>query len=153
MDKIDYIKKMEEKLKDESTYIQLHTDPTSTIKRKLSTRIKEIYENNEIEYAMYRKLLPTQTQIPRMYGQVKIHKEGNPMREIVDANGSVLKEVDKYLTNIIKTYIGNNKYYIKNSQHFVNEIKDITIENNETLISYDVKALYTQVFLQMKHWI
>ena len=67
------------------------------------------------------------------------------MIEIVDGNGSILKEMDKHLTKIIKTYIGNNKYYIKNTQHFVNEIKDITIEDNETLISYDVKALYPSV--------
>ena len=73
---------MEVKLQDITTYVQLEKDPTINIKRSLSNKIKEIYDKKEMEYAIYRKLLPTQTQIPRI-----------PMREIVDGNGGVLKEV------------------------------------------------------------
>ena len=66
MDRCEYINKMEEKLKEVTTYKRLERDPTHQIKEKLSSKLKEIHENGEINYALYRKLLPTRTQIPRM---------------------------------------------------------------------------------------
>ena len=54
----------------------------------------------QIENSLRLKLSPTQSQIPRMYGQVKIHKEGYPLREIVDANGGATKPIDGYIAKI-----------------------------------------------------
>ena len=80
-----------------------------------------------------------------MYGQPKIHKANYPLREIVDSTGSVAKEVDKYISRILKKYVGKTEYYVKNSAHFVESIKDMKVEDDEILVSYDVTALYPSV--------
>ena len=145
MDKKDYIDQMETKLKDRNTYREIKEDPTDDIKKELATKLKEIHEAEEISYPTYMKLYPSKTQIPRMKGQPKIHKEGNPLREIVDSIGSVYKEVDKHIAKIIKPLRGNTEYVVKNSQHFIETVKDIKLEEDETLVSYDVTALYPSV--------
>ena len=145
MDKKDYIDKMETKLKDETTYKKLMKDPTEDIKKELSTKLNQLKEEEEIDLKTFYKLSPTKTRIPRMYGQPKIHKANYPLREIVDSTGSVAKEVDKYISRILKKYVGKTEYYVKNSAHFVESIKDMKVEDDEILVSYDVTALYPSV--------
>ena len=41
--------------------------------------------------------------------------------------------------------MGKTPYYVKNSAHFVSSIKDLRVEEDETLVSYDVTALYPSV--------
>jgi len=104
-------------------------------------------EKEEISEDLYKKLKPQEqdTQIPRIWGAPKIHKDGNPLREIVDSTGSITTRIQKYIASILKTYVGKSEYHIENSKHFVESIKDQTVGENETLVSYDVKALYPSV--------
>ena len=59
--------------------------------------------------------------------------------------GSIFKEVEKHISKIIKPLTGKTPYYVKNSQDFVNKVKDTVVEEEETLVSYDVTALYPSV--------
>ena len=145
MDKQVYIERMEEKLKDETTYKAIEKDPTMEIKDALCKQLKTIKEEGQLSEAQYRRMLPTQTQIPRMYGHPKIHKPGNPLREIVDGSGGVVKQVDKFISNVIKHYVGDNEYYVKNSAHFVEQMKEVKVGADEEMVSYDVEALYPSV--------
>ena len=45
------------------------------------------------------------SQVPIMYGSPKVYKEGNPLRETVDANGGVTKKMNQTSSQLIKTYI------------------------------------------------
>ena len=96
MDREEYVQKMEEKLKDESTYKAIKENPTFEIQSKIYELLTEIKNEGQLDDKLYHKLKPTKTLIPRMYGQPKIHKENYPMREIVDGTGGVTKT----LTNI-----------------------------------------------------
>jgi hypothetical protein len=110
MDRKEYIKKMEEKLSDETTYKRIEKDPTSKIKEDLSKQLKKMKDEGQIDIKTFYKLSPTKTKIPRMYGQPKIHKENYPLREIVDSTGSVAKEVDKFISKILKQYTGKTEH-------------------------------------------
>ena len=146
MDKQEYIQKMEDKLKDQTTYKPINEDPSEELKENLCSLIDKIREKGELpKDSLYYKLRPTRTLIPRMYGQPKIHKENYPMREIVDGTGGVTKDIDKYISSIIKTYTGKSEHYVKNSAHFANMIKDLRVEEDEVLVSFDVVALYPSV--------
>ena len=145
MDRKDYLSKMEEKLKDETTYRPIEKDPTNEIKKALTDQLDKIKEEKQIDQRTYYKLYPTKERIPRMYGQPKVHKQNYPLREIVDSTGSVAKEVDKYISKILQKYVGKTPYYVKNSAHFAEKIKDLRVEEDEVLVSYDVTALYPSV--------
>ena len=50
-------------------------------------------------------LLFTKTKFPRMYGQPKVRKADNLLREIGDSTGSVAKETDTYISRALKKYV------------------------------------------------
>ena len=145
MDRDEYIRKMEEKLADETTYKRIKEDPTYKIKEALTKLLTKIKNEKQLDDRTFYRLTPTQTKIPRMYGQPKVHKEDYPLREIVDSTGSVTKQCDKFVSKIIQQYTGQTPYYVKNSAHFVSMIKDLKVEDDELLVSYDIKALYPSV--------
>ena len=145
MDKEEYIEKMEEKLRDETTYQRIEKDPTNDIKETLSKLLNKIKDEKQIDTKTFYRLQPTKAKIPRMYGLPKIHKENYPLREIVDSTGSVVKETDRYISKIIQKYTGKTQHFVKNSAHFVEMIKDLTVDEDEILVSYDVTALFPSV--------
>jgi hypothetical protein len=106
MDRAEYIRKMEEKLSDATTYKRLEKDPTKEIEEELAKQLKKIKDENQMDIKTFYRRSPTKTKIPRMYGQPKIHKQDHPLREIVDSTGSVAKETDKFISKIIKKYAG-----------------------------------------------
>ena len=102
-------------------------------------------DGDEISKAQYRRFLLTQTQIPRIYGQPKIHKAGYPLREIVDATGSVARDANKFVADIVRKYAIKGEYRLKDSEEFVNKMKEVRVEEDEELVSFDVVALYPSV--------
>ena len=145
MDREEYINKMEEKLSDATTYKPLEDDPTFVIREKLKNKLQEIHNKGHIDDNIYKSPYPNKTQIPRMHGQPKIHKDDYPLREIVDSEGSVYKDTDKHISRIIKPYAEKNKYCIKNSEDFVQRVKDLHVEEDEIMVSFDVVALYPSI--------
>ena len=145
MERKEYLEKMEEKLKDETTYKRIEKDPTNDIKESLSKLLNKIKDEKQIDMKTFYRLQPTKAKIPRMYGLPKIHKENHPLREIVDSTGSVVKETDRYVSKIIQQYTGKTEHFVKNSAHFVEMTKDLTVDEDEILVSYDVEALFPSV--------
>ena len=141
----DYIEKMEEKLADTNTYKRIQNDPTNEIKTQLISQLEKMKNENTIDQNLFDSLVPQTTMIPRIWGAPKVHKEGYPLREIVDSVNSITKPADKYISKIIKTYRGNTQHHINNSTDFINKIKDIKVEADETIVSYDVVALYPSI--------
>ena len=82
---------------------------------------------------------------PKFYGLPKIHKRGIPLRPIVSSRRSISYEVAKELARILKPLVGSSPHHIKNSGDFIEHIKHITFQANETITSYDVSALFTSV--------
>ena len=145
MDKKEYIEKMEMKLKDETTYKRIDEDPTEQLKEEIASQLNDIMTNGQIDNATRLRLSPTQTQIPRMYGVVKIHKKDYPLREIVDANGGAAKPIDNYIAKIMKRYVGQTPHHVENTTDFAEKIKNVKIEEDEIMVSYDIVALYPSV--------
>ena len=102
-------------------------------------------EQRTISDQQFEMLKPHQCQIPRMSGRPKVHKIGHPLREIVDNTGSVVKNTDKHIANIIGKYAFENPYRLQNTEDFVNRVKDVKIAEDETLVSYDIVAMYPSI--------
>ena len=47
--------------------------------------------------------------------------------------------------NIIHPLVGQSPHHLKNTQHFIQHIKEVKLEPGEVMTSYDVKALFTSV--------
>ena len=137
--KNDYEQKMSNLVKSDA-YEQLQTDPTKAIEKEVCTVIKK---SREFDDVTRRRISPSYSKPPHMYGLIKIHKENYPVRPIVSSIGSPCQALAKYLVPLLNPVIGKSRSYIKNSSDFVNRIKDRTLPPGTILASFDVVNLFT----------
>jgi len=89
MDKADYESKVKAMLDDEKTYVRLDRDPTPSYKKKLVSVLSRVKDEGKITEKQYKYLYPTTEKVPRMYCTPKVHKQGTPLRPIVDYTSSI----------------------------------------------------------------
>jgi hypothetical protein len=143
LNKNDYVTKIQDLLNDQRTYEKLKRDPTSKFKDNIIKVLKEIERSGTMDRRLYLKLYPTSETPPVLYGLPKIHKATIPLRPIVSSIGSITYELAKYLAHIIGPLAGKTPHHIHNSGDFVSKIKDIKLSPEDTIVSYDVTALFT----------
>ena len=120
-------------------------DPTSSLKNKLISLLKEIKQTGGLSTNKYKQLYPTSAVPPKFYGLPKRHKVGTPLRPIVSSMGSITYGVAKELAYIIKPLVHQSPHHLKNTQHSVQQLQGKRLEPGEVITSFDVKALYTSV--------
>ena len=67
-----------------------------------------------------------------------------PLRPIVSFVNSPTYNISKFLSIIIKPLM-TNRFSVKNSIDFIDRIKDVVIEKDDILVSFDVVSLFTSV--------
>ena len=145
MDKEDYTDKVLSLLTDTRTYWIINKDPTTRLKNKFNNTLRDIKQTGGLSYSSYRKVYPTHAVPPKFYVFPKIHKVGTPLRPIVSSRGSITYGVAKGLAKIIHPLVGQFPHHLKNTQHFIQHIQKARLEPGELITSYDVKALFTSV--------
>ena len=125
----DYLEKCMDHINN-GPYQLLKKDPTTKIKAKTLKQLKVLKDNEFIDNKLYYYLKPIDSPAPRFYGQPKIHKPGVPIRPIVSYSGSPLYNLNKYIANILKTYVKHENNNAKNSTTFSNYIRNVPIEDD-----------------------
>ena len=139
----DYDKKVQLLLSDTDTYELLRRDPTAVYKRKIVQVLLDLERSGIISHDLKRRLYPTAETVPTFYGLPKIHKPEVPLRPIISSIDSITYNIAKYVSSLLSPLVGLSEHHIVNSQDFAEKIKGVKIEEDESLISYDVKSLFT----------
>ena len=126
---------------------QLNKDPTRTNERRVNETLKRLLAKGDIDdkLAARVKVSLNGTRPPLFYGSVKIHKPEKPLRPIVSAVGSATYRLAKYLSQLLSPLQRETRSLIVNTSDFINQLKDVRIEEDEELVSFDVKSLFTSV--------
>ena len=53
--------------------------------------------------------------------------------------------LNKFIANILKAYVQDENNNAKNSTTFSNYIRNVSIEDDEIMVSFDVTSLYTNI--------
>lgn len=156
LNKGDYFEGMNLHIK-ESAYIEIKKNPLLKLIRESTAIIKscilEVFP--KLHNLMFRNSNPT---LPRMYGLPKIHKEGNKFRPIVSNTGSPTEKISKWLVSEFKNLSPPEGFSVDNSLGFINSLQDVTLNEDERLISFDVTSLFPSVPLDitidmLKRWL
>ncbi|XP_072144543.1 uncharacterized protein [Dermacentor andersoni] len=115
LDRSDYNEKMKDLLSDEDAYIAIQKDPTVNLSA------------------------------PAIYGLPKVHKPDVPLRPIVDFTRSPLHWLSGYLHQVLGPLTGKTAMHISNSSAFVEKVRDISLDEDDIMVSLDVKSLFTSV--------
>ena len=140
----DYLEKCMDHI-NKGPYQLLKKDPTTKIKAKTLKQLKVLKDNEFIDNKLYYYLKPTDSPAPTFYGQPKLHKPGVSIRPIVSYSGSPLYNLNKYMTNILKTYVKHENNNAKNSTASSNYIRNVLIEDDKIMVSFDIIFLHTNI--------
>ena len=145
IDNSDYESKALTLLQDENVYEKLNKDPTQKFQSKLIKLLKELKDKGAIDSKIYWKIYPTVADVSTFYGLIKIHKAGYPLRPIVSSIGAVTYELARFVALIISPLVGQTEHHITNTHVFVEKIHDLKLHPDESIVSFDVSALFTSI--------
>eukprot|EP00061_Rhincodon_typus_P017751 g46593.t1 len=128
--KRDYLSKAQTRLADENTYRQVQTDLIPQLGNKIVNTPKRLNQTVQINKADYPRMKPEGTNILRFYGLPKVHKPEVALRPIVSLPGTPSHRLAKELQRRLKHLISKSPH---STQEFLNSIKDIRIDNDETM--------------------
>ncbi|CAH8502173.1 unnamed protein product [Dicrocoelium dendriticum] len=147
MDRVDYIHKMQHILSDESKFQRLMTgkDNTGELEKQLTGCLRRMMQAKLITKKEFEKLKPSGGHLPRLYGLPKVHKEGAPMRPILDMVGSPQHLLAQWmvaklqpLRNLVCTYC------VRDTFEFIERISESNLVNKR-MISFDAQSLFTNI--------
>ena len=82
-----------------------------------------------------------------LYGLPKVLKENLLIRPIISAIGTYIYNLAKWLDEIIKPFVNESKYLLKDTFDFVNKVK-LFSNTKVGMGSFDVESLFTNVPLE-----
>ena len=149
LDAIEYITKCEALLQDSSIYQHLSKDTSPTIHKELIKILQDYKNNNFISETEFTLPRPhgSNSPVARFYGLPKIHENSMPMHPIVSACGTTTYNTAKFITKILQNYCGKMSSFVKDSTDFIRKIKHLSNPEEETLVSFDVSALFTSILV------
>ena len=89
-------------------------------------------------------LCPKGSQLAHLYGLPKTHKKNMCKQHILSATDTYNYSLAKWLDEKLKP-LSLNRFTIKNIFDFSNEIREMDIDPEHILVSYDVVSLFTNV--------
>ena len=133
---------MNEVLKGEE-YEIMKKDPLQSCTAKIGKVVKEL--KHVIREDEKYLLKVDNTVLPRFYGLPKLHKVGNKMRPITNCINSPSYKIAKWLVSEFKGLKKFKNYSVKNLFEVVEKTKNLFLEQQDRLISFDVCALFPSI--------
>lgn len=146
LDTSDYVEKAHALLNN-APFKRIAGNPTNRNERRVNDVLNRLAEKSKIDKTLQKALrVPINgTRPPLFYGSVKTHKDNFPLRPIVSAIGSATYNLSKYVSDLLTPYVRQAPSYIANTTEFLKEVNDISIADDEIMVSFDVKSLFTNV--------
>ena len=139
LNKEEYEEKMHNILSDSTKFKRIEKDPTDAIKKKANNLIEA--QNSVVDDFKLKKIVGD-FQPGYAYGNVKTHKNGNPLRPIISQVPTPTYQLAKTLNQIITPYIPKD-YMLNSTNDFIDVLQ--ANSNNGIIASLDVESLFTNV--------
>ena len=135
----EYHHKLDEILSDDSKFQRITRNPIEDIKREANRIIERV---NAASNSTHLPLIKGDYDPGYLYGNVKTHKNNNPLRPIISQIPTPTYALAKALNRVLTPFIPQ-KYSIKSPVEFLEIIK--SAPTNKIIASLDVESLFTNV--------
>ena len=137
-------------------------NPTIKVESEMQNTLLKLRKSENLTESEYWRLRPFDSSAASFYGLPKIHKvplivnqdhfilrEGEPatvpLRPINSCVGSPTYQLSKYLASLLKSLYNVNEFSIKNAKESAEFVRTQNINEDETVVSFDVISLFTSV--------
>jgi hypothetical protein len=142
----DYIKEGLRQLTNAEHYQTLDHDPTDKFSQDVRSTLDIMLRDEMIDLDTYQYLNVQSPKPGRFYMLPKIHKKGIPGRPICSSNNHPTERISQFVDHHIRKYVTRLPSYIRDTQHFIKQIKEIgPLPRGTILATMVVTSLYTNI--------
>ena len=141
LDNEDYKQKLVDLL-EQGQYLKIQKNPLSKCKTSVNNVLKNVKIIPKNEKFLVKVDNPT---LPRIYGLPKIHKPKLSMRPIINNINSPTYKLARWLSIKYNSLQKFESASIKNSIDLIDKIKNIDLNSEDRLVSFDVEALFPSI--------
>ncbi len=160
MDKVSYDEAVREHLRD-PVYERVRTRrefPVDTLQGKVKSGLKSMVDDGLLSRNETQKFVVPNPVIPSFSCLPKTHKPGNKVRPVVSNVNTPTSKISEWLVKRFREFEKPESRSVKNSVELAQRLTDVTLEDDEILVSFEVEALYPSVpvgesSLLLKEWI
>lgn len=149
MNKNEYDTKMRTMLGDGNTYQPLNSSSLSGYKKRNEYLLREAAKYNLVKEADISKILEREQDLPRIYGLLKDHKEGSPLRPVVNTKNTPGYVLAKVFSSLLTPILDKHNFNVKNGQDFIEKLKDVPYIPENIMFTADVGAMFTNIDFNM----
>lgn len=111
----------------------------------INRRLAKLKKGTKITAQEYDRLITFGSSISVLYCVIKVHKNNFPLRPIVSMRDSPNYKLAIYLSNMLNQCKDTSVSYVKDSFQLMNNLKKMEIQQDETMVTFDVQSLYSNV--------
>lgn len=154
--KNNYIAEAEKQLSDPRFYTSLPPNTDLKTRELIKLSLIDLLDKRQIQKKQFDFLLgdPDSHRKRIFYTLPKIHKPMQswfmpnkvpPGRPIISDVSSPTHQIAKFISSKLKDLASSHPSYLKDTYDFLNKLKALNIPANSTLVTLDVKSLYTNI--------
>lgn len=138
----EYIEKMNKLVLETDDYVRIEPIDLQVLENKNNSFVEMLAQRNALEHNACHDSC---TFVAQMYGLIKIHKKGYPVRPITAACASPGFALAKVFTRFLSTVFCEDGFHVRNSLQFVEGLQGIKMEVDDQMISFDVISMFTNI--------
>lgn len=138
----EYIKKMNDLIISTDDYLAIGSINIQYLEERNNEFVRKLLEDNAL---LDEHCFDSCTTVSQMYGLVKIHKKNFPVGPITSACASPGFKLAKYCTKVLSEVFHEDGFHVRNSLQFVDSLKEVSLWENEVLVSFDVVSMFTNI--------
>jgi hypothetical protein len=128
---------------EDNSFEKLDTDPTCGFQKQANHAIQSNIAINNVQKWKLKSLKPTP---PVINGLIKLHKDKNPIRPVVNMRSSPSYKLSGFVTKCLGNLLGLPfSFNVKNSPQLIHDLTDLRFEPQYRLCSFDISNMYTNI--------
>lgn len=145
MDKTTYINKVENLLKDRSTYTPLKNSSIAAYMKMNEGLLKRLEKAQWTTREKIEEAIESENHAANLYALIKTHKKDTPTRPIVNTRNSPGFLAATLITKILTKARDTHKYNVLNSRKACEKLRDVNIAPDEKFYSFDIVSMFTNI--------
>jgi hypothetical protein len=147
MTKDQYKNEILRQLNNQDHYEKLDVDTSNLIRNNIQQATSSYNQSGLLSKKAFNIINKPGTRPAKFYTLPKIHKslENPPGRPIMSGNNHPTEMLSQFVDLHINPMLKHIGSYIKDTKHFIDMCKDITLEQDDKIITLDISSLYTNI--------
>ena len=149
LDKSTYTEKVREHLDNELHYNKVNEDPTGLHFSRVQQWTDQWLQRREITSELADWITDVEPKPGVAFGNIKTHKEGNPLRLITSCCGTAIERLSAFTEFYLKPLAQKLPSFLKDTTDLINKINDLNskgpLPEGTLLVSWDVVAMFPNI--------